>query len=109
MTRSRCFVVIVATATLTLSSCVRTADAYFANPCSVDLEITTYRAPEPLESEEIKSATLQAESVTKVEDAFDSEVGWSVSIEGTDQFLEIDKDTWVHNTVVIPAEVCEEV
>lgn len=91
-------------------ACFESKDAYFVNPCDVSLDIETHeisiRTPTP-----VAKATLQPLSVTKVEDAFTTAGGfdWSVTVAGTNKVIQVDGDTWVNDTVVIPASVCDEI
>jgi hypothetical protein len=55
--------------------------------------------------------TVEPRSVTLVENAFHSTGAdsWSVTVEGTNTIVKVDGDTWVHDTVVLPASVCAEI
>ncbi len=91
-------------------ACVKRVDAYLVNPCASPLEVET-RASPVASSRVVVSIELEPNSVTRVENAFHSTGAdsWSVTIEGTDTVVRVDGDTWVNDTVVIPAEVCDEV
>lgn len=92
------------------SACSKTFDAYFVNPCDEAIVVQTHDSGLPA-SRVNETATLEPQSVTKVESAFLSNggMGWSVTIEGAETVVRLNEETWVHETVVIPAEVCEEV
>jgi hypothetical protein len=62
-------------------------------------------------SRAVVSIELEPNSVARVENAFHSTGAdsWSVTIEGTDTIVRVDGDTWVNDTVLIPAEICDEV
>jgi hypothetical protein len=91
-------------------ACFEGKDAYFVNPCDASLEIETHAISWPTSTVEAR-ATLRPLSVTKVEDAFTTAGGfnWSVTVEGTSSAIQVDGDTWVHDTVVIPSSVCDEI
>jgi trans-2-enoyl-CoA reductase len=59
----------------------------------------------------VAKVTLEPLSVTEVDDAITTAGGsdWSVSVEGSARVIQVDGDTWVHNTVVIPASLCDEI
>jgi hypothetical protein len=90
-------------------ACFQNKDAYFVNSCDVSLEIKTSDISIPT-SPPFAKATLAPLSVTKVEDAFTTAGGfhWSVTVAGTSGVIQVDGNTWVHDTVVIPASVCAE-
>jgi hypothetical protein len=90
-------------------ACLQSKDAYFVNPCDVSLEIETSDISIPT-SPPFAKATLAPLSVTKVQDAFTTAGGfhWSVTVSGTGEVIQVDGNTWAHDTVVIPASVCAE-
>lgn len=91
-------------------ACVKRFDAYLVNPCAVPLAVETHAAP-VASSRVVVSVEIEPEAVTHVENAFHSTGAdsWSVTIGGTHTIVKVDGDTWVHDTVVIPAEVCDEI
>jgi hypothetical protein len=92
------------------SGCVKRFDAYLVNPCPVPLAVETHASP-VASSRVVVSVELEPKSVTLIENAFHSTGAdsWSVTIEGSEEIVKVDGDTWVHDTVVIPAEVCNEI
>lgn len=91
------------------TACIKSVDAYVVNPCSEPLTISTHDYFVPSEQNEVETATLGPGAVTLVEDAFHGGGNWSVSIDGSDEVVRLNEETWVHDTVVIPADVCEEI
>ncbi len=97
-------------ASLLLSSCSRTMDAFFVNPCDQSLDITTYYSSRPSADAVRKTAQLEPAGVTKVNGAFSDATGfvWFVDIAGADAGVTVEEENWVHSTVVIPASVCDD-
>jgi hypothetical protein len=93
-----------------LTACFKNVDAYFANPCDVPLEIETSDNNIPT-SPPFAKAMLAPLSVTKVEDAFTTAGGfhWSLTVTNATSVIHVDGNARIHDTVVIPAEVCDEV
>ena len=91
-------------------ACFKSVDAYFVNPCTVSLEMETHEISVRT-SFPVAKATLEPLSVTKVEDAFTTAGGfhWSVTVGKASSVIQVNGDTWVHDTVVIPASVCDEI
>lgn len=91
-------------------ACVKRFDAYLVNPCRVPLAVETHASP-VASSRVVVRVELEPMSVTLVENAFHTTGAdvWSVAIEGTEEIVKVDGDTWVHDTVVIPAEICDKV
>lgn len=91
-------------------TCTSSIDAFFVNPCSEPVQITTYSSSFPSDDALGQVAVLDAEKTTKVEGAFDIPVehGWAIEIEGLDEPLRPDEKDWVRDTIVIPAAVCNE-
>jgi hypothetical protein len=91
-------------------ACVKRFDAYLVNPCAGPLAVETHASP-VASSRVVVRVELEPNSVTYVANAFHSTGAdaWSVIIGGTDTVVKVDGDTWVHDTVVIPASVCAEI
>jgi hypothetical protein len=102
--------VLVLLAAVLLTACFKNVDAYFVNPYDVPLEIETSDISIPT-SPPFAKATLAPLSVTKVENAFTTAGGfnWSVTVAGTSSVIQVAGDTWVHDTVVIPSRVCDDI
>lgn len=90
------------------TACIKSVDAYFVNPCSEPLTISTHDYFVPSEENQVESVTLEPGSVTKIDGAFHGGGNWSVSIEGSDEIVRVNDEDWVHETVVIPEEVCDD-
>jgi len=97
---------------LALSGCTQEITAYVVNPCDSELAIATYDADDPalmLPRNLSKQVRLSPLSVTEVPGAFQYWGGpksWLVGVEGTTDYVLVNGDTWVNNTVVIPARFC---
>lgn len=94
-----------------LTSCTSDYDAYFVNPCSVDLQVSTHYDLDGRVGSVIAKATVRAEDVTKVEDALNTAAGsaWLVRIEGATRQLTLDRKTDGKWVVVIPSTICRQV
>lgn len=97
---------LLGTSLVVFPACSDLFDAFMVNPCSRSLRVQTF---DQRDAEKLLgvSATLPPTSVTKVEDAFSDASGrdWLVVVDGKVE-LPINGDEWVHDTVVIPANVC---
>lgn len=108
-------VVALALATMGLSACSSSYDGWFANPCPHPVEIRTLwpeRDSDPVRASDdaMAQATLPAEKVTKVEDAYFDANGftWFVEVEGAPLITVTDRQLKkVKRIVVIPASACE--
>jgi hypothetical protein len=103
-----CF--LLALVAMAAPACIKRFDAYLVNPCAVPLAVKTHASPLP-SSRVVVSVELEPRSVTLVENAFHSTGAdsRSVTVEGTNTIVKVDGDTWVHDTVVIPGNVCAEI
>jgi hypothetical protein len=94
------------------AACSRSYDGWFANPCAEDLKLEVLyadrdsRTPAPSE-EVIGRATLAAEAVTKVDDAFQDANGftWFLRVNDAEPFpmAKNDMPKWF---VSLPASLC---
>jgi hypothetical protein len=110
---SRVLAAIALTVTVLLTSgCSRSYDAWFANPCAERLTVETFYAergsnPTVASDERIAKATLRAEGVTKVEDAFQDASGFTWFLKVNDlpaqRLSKEDMPKWF---VSLPASVC---
>lgn len=92
-------------------ACTASIDVFFVNPCLEPLRIKTYSSSFPSDDALGQAVVLDAETTTKVEGAFDIPIehGWAIEIEGLNDPLRPDEKEWVHETIVIPASVCDDV
>lgn len=103
----------IVAAGLTLTACSYSYDAWFANPCGTSLEVRTYYAEQGADGalhrsdELIASATLAANAVTNVEDAFQDAGGftWFITI-GDAAPMGVTKADMPHWVVSVPASAC---
>ena len=96
-----------------LAGCSESHDAWFANPCDEPLVIRTFYAAAgadgPASAEDlIAEATLAANAVTKVEDAFQDAAGstWFVEVDGAETFS-VTTDEMPRWFVSLPADACD--
>lgn len=96
-------------------ACQKTYSVTIANPCSQDVEVTTYVAPQAHEDTRGNTGMVPALSSVKIDHAFygDSTTSWSMVVTGTgiDEVLAVDAQEIVDglDVVVIPADVCADV
>lgn len=94
-----------------LTGCSRSYNGWFANPCPVDLRVRTFYAngvaSDLHAGELIAEASLAAETVTRVEDAFQDAAGftWFVQVgDGAPKMVtRAEMPKWFFS---IPASVC---
>lgn len=95
---------------LALTSCTKSFDVYFANPCPEEISVTTYSVPpERIESEPPSASTaIPPRGITKVGNAFFDAYGysWAMVVEGIDHPLPVDGKALINETIVIPSEAC---